>query len=55
MVAAAAYMSALSLDSGLELKQGTSPKLAEPFIDEIMSGHNLRSLEEFARALPGLG
>ena len=26
--------------------------VAEPFIDEILSGHNLRSLEDFARALP---
>lgn len=28
--------------------------VAEPFIDETLSGHNLRSLEEFARALPQL-
>ena len=28
--------------------------VAEPFIDSIVSGHNLRSLEEFARALPSI-
>lgn len=28
--------------------------VAEPFIDEVMSGHNLRSMEEFAAALPHL-
>jgi uncharacterized protein with von Willebrand factor type A (vWA) domain len=28
--------------------------VAEPFIDTFVSGHNLRSLEEFAAMLPGL-
>lgn len=28
--------------------------VAEPYIDDLQSGHNLRSLEEFARALPSL-
>ena len=28
--------------------------VAEPYIDDVQSGHNLASLEEFARALPGL-
>jgi uncharacterized protein len=28
--------------------------VAEPYIDDLESGHNLRSLEEFARALPAL-
>jgi uncharacterized protein with von Willebrand factor type A (vWA) domain len=28
---------------------------AEPYIDKLLSGHNLRSLEEFARVLPELG
>ncbi|MFZ8998205.1 MAG: vWA domain-containing protein [Ilumatobacteraceae bacterium] len=28
--------------------------IAEPYIDEVWSGHNLRSLEQFARALPAL-
>lgn len=28
--------------------------VAEPYIDDLQSGHNLRSLEEFARALPML-
>ncbi|MFZ9627998.1 MAG: vWA domain-containing protein [Ilumatobacteraceae bacterium] len=28
--------------------------VAEPYIDDLQSGHNLRSLEEFARALPAL-
>jgi uncharacterized protein with von Willebrand factor type A (vWA) domain len=29
--------------------------VAEPYIDKLLSGHNLRSLEEFARVLPELG
>ncbi len=29
--------------------------VAEPYIDKLLSGHNLRSLEEFARILPELG
>jgi uncharacterized protein with von Willebrand factor type A (vWA) domain len=28
--------------------------VAEPHIDSIVSGHNLRSLEEFARELPSI-
>ena len=28
--------------------------VAEPYIDDVQSGHNLASLEEFARALPAL-
>ena len=28
--------------------------VAEPYVDEIMSGHSLQSLENFARALPAL-
>ena len=29
--------------------------VAEPYIDRLLSGHNLRSLEEFAQILPELG
>lgn len=28
--------------------------VAEPYIDDLQSGHNLRSLEDFARALPSM-
>ena len=28
--------------------------VAEPYINDVQSGHNLASLEEFARALPAL-
>jgi len=28
--------------------------VAEPFVDEVMSGHDLASLEDFVRVLPAL-
>jgi len=28
--------------------------VADPFIDQVVSGHNLKSLEEFSRILAGI-